>query len=173
MALLEEESPELDGADFGLGDDFLTNEAPKRIIKKENKEVLSEKPLNIEPEKLKKKEVVNLDQEERNPASMVISKPNTLTDSLMKKIRKKKEEYTKPPNYSFRGRGLVYNCKGMHWACVDKESYIKCRENEKWQKNKNKKIECKTINVYKNIKDCNTIQLHKIHTLVKTNFCKK
>ena len=30
MKILEEESPILDGNDFGLGDDFLTNEAQKR-----------------------------------------------------------------------------------------------------------------------------------------------
>ena len=29
MAILEEDSPELDGSDFGLGDDFLTNEKTK------------------------------------------------------------------------------------------------------------------------------------------------
>ena len=89
-----------------------------------------------------------------------------------KECKKKKKSYTEPPSYSYRGRGLVYNCKGKHWACVDKESYLKCRENEKWQKNKSKKTECKTINVYENVKDCNTIQLHNIHTLVKTDFCK-
>ena len=56
----------------------------------------------------------------------------------------------------------------MHWACVDKKSYLRC---EKWQKEKNKNW-CKTINVYESLKDCNTIQLHNIHTLVKTDFCK-
>ena len=171
MALLEEDSPELDGSDFGLGDDFLTNEKPKSIIKKPKKveqEIIEEEKITS----LDKREKTNVVPEERNPASMVVSKPSILKESLIKKIKKKKDSYTEPPNYSFRGRGLVYNCKGKHWACVDKESYLKCRANEKWQKNKNKKTECKTINVYLNIKDCSIIQLNNIHTLVKTDFCK-
>ena len=171
MAILEEDSPELDGSDFGLGDDFLTNEKPKSIINKPKK--VSQE--SIENEKipiLEKDENPIAPPENRNPASMVMSNPSILKESLIKKIKKKKELYTNPPNYSFRGRGLVYNCKGKHWACVDKESYLKCRENEKWQIRKNKKIECKTINVYQNIRDCNIIQLNNIHTLVKADFCK-
>ena len=30
--------------------------------------------------------------------------------------------YVAPPAYDNLGRGLVYNCKGRHWACVDKDS---------------------------------------------------
>ncbi len=172
MALLDDATPELDSDDFGLGDDFLTNEGPKKVIKK-TKETGLDKIQDKNEVVLAKKNSTNIIEEERNPASMVVSKPGILTKSLRKKIKKKKDEYTKPPNYSFRGRGLVYNCKGKHWACVDKESYLSCRENEKWQKRKNKEVECKTIDVYRSNKDCSIIQLHNIHTLVKTDFCKK
>lgn len=30
-------------------------------------------------------------------------------------------------NYQITGRGLIYNCKGKHWACVDKANYMRCR----------------------------------------------
>jgi hypothetical protein len=101
-----------------------------------------------------------------------LARPVELKKIIEEKIvAKEAQVYTAPPEYFSRGRGLVYNCKGGHWACVDKESYFQCRDNQKWQKKENKTIECHTINVYSGYKDCKIIQLHNIHTLVKTKFC--
>lgn len=80
-------------------------------------------------------------------------------------------EYVSPPDYGTLGRGLVYNCKGKHWACVDKDSFLQCRQNEIWQKNKGKLPECSARNVYSSIDDCKIVQTHNINTAVSTDFC--
>ncbi len=79
--------------------------------------------------------------------------------------------YVAPPVYETLGRGLVYNCKGRHWACVDKDSYIQCRQNEIWQKNVGKSAECSARNVYSSIDDCKIVQTHNINTAVVIDFC--
>lgn len=81
------------------------------------------------------------------------------------------EEYVEPPTYKRLGRGLVYNCIGKHWACVDKFSYFQCRENYKWSKAQGKKPECAIKNVYASEKDCGVVQLHYINTREATEFC--
>lgn len=79
--------------------------------------------------------------------------------------------YVAPPAYDTLGRGLVYNCKGRHWACVDKDSYIQCRQNEIWQKSVGKNAECSARNVYSSIDDCKIVQTHNINTAVAIDFC--
>lgn|GEM_PF-1437243 len=83
----------------------------------------------------------------------------------------RKMEYVEPPNYKRIGRGLVYNCTGGHWACVDKFSYFQCRENTKWSQVNNKGPECVVKNVYASDKDCGIIQLHYININEPTEFC--
>ena len=83
----------------------------------------------------------------------------------------KEIEYIAPPNYERRGRGLVYNCAGKHWACVDKFSYFQCRENQVWNERNQKPHECMTKNVYASGKDCITVQTHSINTAADTSFC--
>lgn len=81
-------------------------------------------------------------------------------------------EFVAAPDYNEVGRGLVYNCKGKHWACVDKYSYFACRDNLKWSKENSKPFECFTKDVYKNEVDCRVIQTHFVNTNEKTDFCK-
>lgn len=88
-------------------------------------------------------------------------------------IKEKKKEYIAPPGYEEVGRGLVYNCVGKHWACVDKKTYFQCNANEMWNTENNKPIECKVLNVYASLKDCRKIQEYNINTLAKTDFCEK
>lgn len=81
-------------------------------------------------------------------------------------------EYVDPPKYEVLGRGLVYNCKGKHWACVDKASYQICHKNMKFNSENGKPSECVTQNVYANEDDCNTVQRYNVSTNVSTSFCK-
>lgn len=83
----------------------------------------------------------------------------------------KKTEYIAPPNYERSGRGLVYNCVAKHWACVDKFSYLTCRENTKWSTENAKPAECVTKNVYATLDDCVTIQKHYIEKSEPVDFC--
>jgi hypothetical protein len=83
----------------------------------------------------------------------------------------KKLEYTKPPTYLDAGRGLVYNCKGKHWACVNKESYIACRNNEKWSQQNEKGPECSVADVYASDTDCRIVQVDNVNKLIKPD-CK-
>ncbi len=112
------------------------------------------------------------DQEVGEADRLEAEKTPNLAEALMDKVDGKKIEYTGSPNYERLGRGLVYNCVGKHWACVDKFSYFKCRENYVWAKQNNKSHECVVRNVYASVEDCGIIQEHKINTLADTGFCK-
>jgi type IV secretory pathway VirB10-like protein len=94
------------------------------------------------------------------------------TPKMIKKVQKEKLEYQEPPNYQDTGRGLVYNCVGKHWACVDQASYLNCKKNADWSKENSKAPECFPSDVYQNFKDCRIIQVDKINTLSDTSFCK-
>ena len=91
--------------------------------------------------------------------------------SKMKEEPKKKFTVTKAPDYLITGRGLVYNCRGKHWACVDKKSYFKCAANLKDNKKIGKRPDCGTVAVYQTEEDCQVIQLYNINTSQKTDFC--
>ena len=79
--------------------------------------------------------------------------------------------YTAPPAYDQEGRGLVYNCKDKHWACVDKASYLNCNKNMKWNKSHRKPAECSVLNVYVSEDDCALVQKFNVTTAVATPFC--
>lgn len=84
----------------------------------------------------------------------------------------KKVEETLAPDYLKSGRGLVYNCKDGHWACVPRDQYLQCKNNHLWNLQSNKPFECFEISVYATEKDCTMAQKHKIDTLAKNDFCK-
>lgn len=98
---------------------------------------------------------------------------NNESPKMIEKVVKEKLEYQEPPNYLETGRGLVYNCAGRHWACVDQTSYIDCKKNNDWSKQNEKEPECYPSNVYGSFKDCRTIQIYNINTITETDFCKK
>lgn len=79
--------------------------------------------------------------------------------------------YTPPPAYDQLGRGLVYNCKEKFWACLDKNAYVACNKNMKWNKTHNKAAECAVQSVYNSDEDCNTVQKYNVSTNVPTTFC--
>ena len=99
-------------------------------------------------------------------------------ESVSKEVGPIPEEEIKPaeevalPDYTIKGRGLVYNCSGKHWACIDKAGYLACREHMNWSKDKSKKPECVVKNVYTSEEDCAVIQLHYINTNEPAEFCK-
>ncbi len=103
------------------------------------------------------------------------SEPSTSSesDALSDKIVENYTTYVKAPTYKRRGRGLVYNCKGKHWACVDKFSYFTCYENSKYNEQHKMPQECHVKDVYKTLKDCETVQEHYINTVEPVDFCKK
>jgi hypothetical protein len=96
----------------------------------------------------------------------------TLTSKMIDKIGKA-SKYVEPPTYDRPGRGLVYNCIGKHWACVDKFSFFQCRENYIWNKQKVKHPECVIKNVYSSEKDCSIVQSFYINNNEPTEFCNK
>lgn len=76
------------------------------------------------------------------------------------------------PDYTVKGRGLVYNCTGKHWACIDRAGYLACREHMKWSEENKKSLECVVKNVYTSEDDCGVVQLHYVNTNEPTDFCK-
>lgn len=94
-----------------------------------------------------------------------------LEDKIKQTPAKKVDSYSPAPNYENTGRGLVYNCQGLHWACVDGPSYRQCENNYGYQKNNEKSIECYPDMVFSSIRDCSIIQQQKIVDNTKTEFC--
>jgi len=87
------------------------------------------------------------------------------------KTTPKQRDYVAPPDYEYVGRGLVYNCVGKHWACVDAPSYKTCEQNHDSSKALNKKVECYPFNVYEKTKNCTSTQLMMTSSNAKTAFC--
>ncbi len=69
-------------------------------------------------------------------------------------------------NYQAVGRGLIYNCRGKHWACVDKSNYVKCQK-----LSKSGLKECMTKGVLKTNDACFDTQRKFTTTNVDTSFC--
>lgn len=75
-------------------------------------------------------------------------------------------------DYEYYGRGLVYNCQGEHWACVDQTIYQKCAGIEQYSKTQNSESECATISVFESDADCALAQTERINDLAKApNIC--
>ena len=105
-----------------------------------------------------------------------------LTDKILEDLEKQakkgqvknaKPEYVSPPDYEYRGRGLVYNCVGKHWACVDGPGYKACEDNSAGNKYLKKKAECYPFNVYDSQKGCENMQNRVVSSSAKTDFCKE
>lgn len=110
------------------------------------------------------------------------SSDENLTDKILQDLenqakvtekRAPKTEYTNPPDYEYKGRGLVYNCLGKHWACVDAPSYQTCEDNSSSVKFLKRKVECYPFNVYETPKGCESIQNRMVSSSAKTDFCKE
>ena len=106
-----------------------------------------------------------------------ISKSGEDIIDFAKKIQKKAEEESKiktiqKVNYLKVGRGLAYNCKEKFWACLNKEQYFNCRDNQERFDLQKKARECYPLEVYSSVEDCKIIQIHNINILKKTDFCK-
>ncbi len=104
----------------------------------------------------------------------------TITDQILQDLEKQakgtkpveqKKEYVTPPDYEYRGRGLVYNCQGKHWACVDAPSFRTCEQNHSSVKYLGKKIECYPLSVYETLKGCENMQNRMVSSSAKTEFC--
>ena len=81
------------------------------------------------------------------------------------------QQYVTPPNYENVGRGLVYNCTGKHWACIDGPSYKTCEDNASGNKFLKKKVECYPFNVYETQSGCEKMQNRVVSSSAKTEFC--
>jgi hypothetical protein len=105
---------------------------------------------------------------------------SSMTDKILEDLEKQvkkdqpkevKKEYVSPPDYEYVGRGLVYNCAGKHWACVDAPSYKTCEDNYSSVTFKKKTIECYPFNVYESTKGCQAMQNRVVSSNAKTKFC--
>ncbi len=142
----------------------------------DQEKIIDEKPKKIEEKKPENNEEkssdVSLPKEEakKAPPSIQHSALNTGFES---KNQISKIKYVDPPTYDFSGRGLVYNCKGKHWACVNKKSYLDCKQNALWSIQNKQKQSCITRDVYKSYKDCIIVQIYNINTKEDVQECEK
>lgn len=105
---------------------------------------------------------------------------DNLTDKILQDLEKEakksevkndRKDYVAPPDYEYVGRGLVYNCTGKHWACVDGPSYKSCENNAASIKYLKKTAECYPFNVYQSQKGCENMQNRMVSSSAKTAFC--
>lgn len=105
---------------------------------------------------------------------------DNLTDQILQDLEKQAKgtepkktvkEYVSPPDYEYRGRGLVYNCQGKHWACVDAPSYKICEDNAASTQFLKKTSECHPVNIYETQKGCENTQNRMVSSSAKTAFC--
>ena len=94
-----------------------------------------------------------------------------LENQTKSKVSETPAEYVAPPDYEYTGRGLVYNCKALHWACIDGPSYKTCEDNFNFQKSKSAKPECYPFNVYETTRGCANMQNRMVSAGSKTEFC--
>lgn len=91
------------------------------------------------------------------------------------KAKQNEVEVLKPvsaPSYEVRGAGLVYNCSGKHWACIEPKAYDICRQNYSWNSKNKLPIECYPFADVEDNFDCATVQQEKIDSIADTSFCK-
>jgi hypothetical protein len=155
----------------------IVKEEVKPIVKEEVKPIVKEVPeeISLKPEDkedITLGEMTQKPKKEENKIDKALDNLSDNTPKMIENVKRKKLEYTEPPSYQDTGKGLVYNCSGKHWACVDKASYLNCKKNSDWSKENKKSPECYPSDVYQSFNDCRIIQVDKINTLAKTSFCK-
>lgn len=128
-------------------------------------------------------EVVSAESSTTDSVTGEASEPSTddLTEQILTGLEKEvnkdqkkapaKTEYVAPPDYEYQGRGLVYNCTGKHWACVDGPSYKACEDNASSNEFLKKKPECHPFNIYESPRGCASIQNRMVSSNAKTAFC--
>lgn len=78
-------------------------------------------------------------------------------------IKELEPEEVIPPEYASVGRGLVYNCEGKHWACVNRTDYFKCATVQKYSQVNGRNPSCVSREVFYSSDHCARGQLSKIH----------
>lgn len=71
---------------------------------------------------LLKKEIVKLEKIRKRTALAP-----TILDSTERSVSSTDEEI----NFSATGSGLVYNCSGQHWACLNSQNHAACKKSKK------------------------------------------
>jgi hypothetical protein len=106
-----------------------------------------------------KKDQVQVDAGEKNETSSDKQATDVTKAPTVKEV-------TEAVNFQVAGRGLIYNCKGKHWACVDKTNYLRCRDLAKTGSK-----ECMVKGVLKTTDACFAMQRKYISNNMKTDFC--
>lgn len=142
-------------------------ETPAKVLKQEDEVAIVPTPKPMMDEDDNEKKESSLDM-----LMKAVDKSEKMTESTMKEGASRSDpSYIEPPNYLRSGRGLVYNCKENHWACVDKFSYFTCFENQKWNEENSQSSECVTRDVYASASDCAAIQKFYVNKPEPTDFC--
>jgi hypothetical protein len=170
---LTEESPDAPSVEVAPGPDTaLTDEPTAPISEVEPSPDMTERPLDNTG--------VASDMSDSVDGRIEDTSGDNITDQILLDLEKQakdttpvpvKKEYVSPPDYEYRGRGLVYNCLGKHWACVDAPSYKACEDNASSVKFLQRNTECYPFNVYETIRGCEDMQNRMVSSSAKTNFC--
>lgn len=108
-------------------------------------------------------------QESKESKNLVADLEAETRNKSKDELAKDKTAVHRKPTYDFPGRGLVYNCQGKHWACVDRVPYLQCQEHNNWAKANSKSPECVPDKIYLTDEDCHLAQMSNINKLVKTH----
>lgn len=78
-------------------------------------------------------------------------------------IKIKEDEDPPIMQYDIIGRGLVYNCKENHWACVNRSNYFNCIKKMKFDLRDNNPSTCVAKDVYASDEDCGNAQYERMY----------
>lgn len=103
--------------------------------------------------------VVNLEEIQKTLEKTVVTPPPTARAEAA------------PPDYSNHGRGLVYNCREKHWACVNRMAYFQCQDNMLWAQEQAQKADCVTKQIYATDEDCHRAEQSEINAITEIKEC--
>lgn len=139
----------------------------KENLEKSNEEFLSQFMESKDvKEEIKEEEKEQKDSNSPQPSDPFLSEfeLKSTKEEIPPELTPKVEESKKIPknevNYSLLGKALIYNCKDLHYSCVNEESYNNCLEWESFDGS------CKSIQIYKKYGDCAYIQQENIDKVV-------
>jgi hypothetical protein len=121
-------------------------------------------------ETAEKEKVVNEGAPKENSKQIATPVPAQPVEKAVRTVPERKKEPVRQVdpsriNFAAVGSGLVYNCQGKHWSCIDKVNYDKCEEAGK------KNGSCHLLRYFSSNRECSTAQQDKVNSGFLVDFC--
>jgi hypothetical protein len=137
------------------------DQSPVEMKKEDDFDILEEMALSRKKNKTRDQQNNNSAIDADAPLGGGLNKFKNIVQSMKTKSEPNQLDFFPSPDFDKIGRGLVYHCKGRHWACVDKNNYFQCKNGQLWAKQRHRPPSCIIDEVYLTNDDCNRAQIQK------------